>query len=350
MAPRPDGNLGELVHQYDDERQRLICPLVALCQLAGTAPVAAYQAMRRDADRLHALAREAGKSLAEGEPGFDAELRKELARRARIALERLPVKDLQRIAYCVGFKFSTLTQDPADTGRASSLVYWLNPVYKHGTAEVVQSKALERWNDLGGPEERVKVLCKEADLRMALKKAGHTTPPAARKYGELPGYPELRVVGDIRLRPLGERITRAAWELAWQSDEQHSDLVADIMSNIKEASRNVAIDDLVETLAGDPPDDGPGHRPAVVLSPEGEALADKVGDKMAAAVMVLPGELRRVAMLMLDNPAAYTTGTGKVKVTKLAADLGCDWHRARGYVDQIAALLKVGARAAAGMA
>jgi len=42
--------------------------------------------------------------------------------------------------------------------------------------------------------------------------------------------------------------------------------------------------------------------------------------------MALPEGLRRVAAMMPGSPAAYTAGTGRVKVTKPAGDLGALEH------------------------
>jgi hypothetical protein len=293
----------------------------ALCYDWHEDPVAAYLDMRRDADRLHALARRAGKSLAEGESGFDAELRKELARRARIALERLPLGDLQRIAYAVGFRFPTLTQNPADTGRPSSLAYWLNPLYRHGTAGVVQAKTMERWGALNGPE-RVRVLLREAELHIALKKDGHAAPPPADKYGATPGYPEFNVIAETRLEMLSDLIAKVAWKLARPSGEDHGEIVAEMTFNVLEKAAqdpNLLLQKAAYVVnAGKWP---VLNRFEAAAKLPGVAFSDELAEELAE--------------MMLGDPDGCVKGTGALNLAEVMRRTGWSFWKAKDRVTKM---------------
>ncbi len=317
--------------------------------IAGFAPdldqsdsMQAYRQLKRDAAELHCLAHKAGASLNPG-PVFCDDIRTGLARQVKLALEQLPAETLRQIAYAEGFYFPTLTQSPKDTGKPSSLVYWLNPIYKPGTAKVVQCKAMERWQELA-EAERVETLLNETNLYRALDKAGYSAPQPVVKYALL--MPPVADIAKVRLIELHTKIEKTAWKLARQHGLDHDDAAAEIrlaildqgrqnpdfllqtnsyilthgVWTVKHQARNerrfqpTALDDELETIEQD----------------SGEIIPDT-----ATVLASLPAELRRVVELMLASPTDYLIGSGKINKTKLAEDLGMSWHAANARLEQI---------------
>lgn len=269
-----------------------------------------------------------------------------IALKIRQALEALPLKTLQMIAYTCGFRYP-LTADEPGSSRASALVYWLNPLYEREKIQLIQDKAIARFKALAETGQ-IEVLIEESKLHQKVREAA---PDVVAKYQLPPAALDAALA--YRLEKMGRSLDYLAFKLARQygrdKEDIRNDLVERIITRAKEVpsfifqAANFVLQK-AEWMVKSQQRRAVKHDHGPLLvedlpAPAGPLVSD-VSVEMQLFSASLSEDLQELLALLLQSPDEFiTASTGRINVTRLAKRAQKSWWSTEALVGQLEAAL-----------